>query len=78
MEVDSRGRLNLAALEADTVIVLCDGATSEGAGWVRPLLRRVNDQARLVFHTVQLGESGDGTLQLLAEETGGEFVRVDG
>ncbi len=78
MAVDSRGRLDLEALEADTVIVLCDGATSEGPHWVRPLLRRVNDQARVVFHTVQLGYGGDGTLQLLAEETGGEFVRVDG
>lgn len=78
MHVDRGGNLDLEALEADTVIVLCDGATAEGPGWVEPLLRRVNDRARLVFHAVQIGTSGDGTLEKLSLATGGEFVRVDG
>ncbi len=76
MELNRKGELDLTALEADTVIVLCDGATAEGPSWVEPLLRRVNDEARLVFHSVQIGSGGDGTLQLLAEQTGGKFVRV--
>lgn len=76
MHLDAKGQVDLEKLEADTVIVLCDGATAEGPGWVLPLLRRVNDEARLVFHAVQIGAGGDGTLELLCEATGGEFVRV--
>ncbi len=78
MQVDRKGRIDLDSLEADTVIVLCDGATAEGPGWVEPLLRQVNGEARLVFHAVQLGSGGDGTLQALCELTGGGFVQVDG
>jgi len=78
MHVDDRGRIDLEALEADTVIVLCDGATEEGPEWVEPLLRRVNAEARLVFHAVQIGRGGDGTLQALCELTGGKFALVDG
>lgn len=63
-------------VEADTVVVLCDGATTEGAGWVGPWLRRHNGRLRVRFHGVQIGEGGDGTLEELARETGGQFVRI--
>ncbi len=76
MRVDARGAVDLARLEADTVIVLCDGATDEGPRWVEPMLDGLNEQACLVFHCVQIGAGGDGTLELLAAGTGGEFVRV--
>jgi hypothetical protein len=59
------------------VIVLCDGETAESQQWVRPLLERVNQDACLVFHCVQIGSAGDGTLQRLAELSGGEFVQVE-
>ncbi len=62
-------------LEADTVVVLCDGETQEGPSWVEPLLRQVNDRVRLVFHAVLLGPGGDGTLEALAGLTGGQFRR---
>ena len=76
MHLDWKGRVDLTALEADSVIVLCDGATTEGRGWIRPLLERTNDDACLAFHGVQIGSGGDGALQLLAELSGGSFVRV--
>ncbi len=72
------GTPDLAVLEADTVIVLCDGETAEGPGWVEPFLRAANQRARVVFHCVQIGASGDGTLEKLAAGSGGDFVRVDG
>lgn len=72
------GRLDLARLEADTVIVLCDGATREGPDWVRGFLSRVNSSARVAFDGVQIGREGDGTLERLAQGSGGEFVRIDG
>jgi hypothetical protein len=78
LHVDRRGKLNLDALEADTIIVLCDGATVEGPGWVAPLMRRIGDEARVVFHAVQIGTDGDGTLEALCSATGGEFVQVEG
>jgi Mg-chelatase subunit ChlD len=78
LRIDARGRVDLPALEADTVIVLCDGATAEGPGWVRALMEGPNEQACMVFHSVQIGAGGDGTLERLAEESGGDFVRVRG
>jgi hypothetical protein len=71
------GSLDLAALEADTVIVLCDGDTDEGPGWVPAFLREINDEARLRFHAVQIGGSGDGTLRALCEGSDGDYLRVD-
>jgi hypothetical protein len=65
-------------LEVDTVVVLCDGATAEGPGWVRGFLERFNHRARIAFQCVQIGERGDGTLELLAGLSGGDFVSVDG
>lgn len=72
------GRLDLEALEADTVVVLCDGQTEEGPGWVRPFLFRYNGEAQVKFHCVLLSSRGDGTLERLADETGGDFLHVGG
>lgn len=76
--LDARGRLALERCEADTVIVLCDGATTEGSGWVARWLAAENERAQLVFHCVQIGNEGNGTLEALAAGTGGEFVRIPG
>ena len=78
LRIGPDGMPDLAALEADTVIVLCDGETAEGPDWVEAFLRRANLRARVVFHCVQVGAEGDGTLQKLASGSGGDFVRVDG
>jgi hypothetical protein len=71
------GSVDLTRLECDTVIVLCDGATAEGPGWVEPFQSRINSSARVVFYCVQIGSGGDGTLEKLASGSGGEFVRVE-
>jgi len=79
LRLDRAGNPNLERLEEDTVIVLCDGATAEGAGWVPPLLERVGATSAVAFHCVQLGSGGgDGALRLLAELSGGEYVETDG
>lgn len=77
MRVGRAGKFDPEDLEADTVIVLCDGSTTDGKGWVQPFLARFNDQARVKFHCVQVGPAGDGTLQLLAEETDGDYVHIE-
>jgi len=69
------GTVDLAALEVDTVIVLCDGETAQGPDWVEPLLERVLEPTRIVFHCVLIGDRGDGTLEALAEGSGGTFLR---
>lgn len=76
-ELDSSGRASLARIEADSVVVLCDGETDEGPSWIRPLLESVNDEACLAFHGVQVGPVGDGALERLAELSGGDFVEVE-
>lgn len=78
LKLDRRGEPDLDGLEADTIIVLCDGETSEGARWVEPLLRRVLPMHPVVFHTVHLGVRDDGALQTLADTSGGRFLRVGG
>jgi hypothetical protein len=75
LELDAEGRPDLGRLEADSVIVICDGET-EGPGWIRSLLERVNHDACIAFHAVQIGPGGDGSLELLAELSGGGFTRV--
>ncbi|MFT5049742.1 MAG: hypothetical protein ACI8QZ_001135 [Chlamydiales bacterium] len=70
------GKIDLDKTEADTVIVLCDGQTAEGSAWVLPLLKRTLSQSRWIVHCVQLGSFGDDTLEILAETTGGEHVRL--
>jgi Mg-chelatase subunit ChlD len=76
LALDREGRLDPARVEADTVVVLCDGQTADGPRWVRPWLARENQDALLRFHGVQIGHQGDGTLEALAEASGGDFVRV--
>jgi hypothetical protein len=78
VRADARGMPDLELLEEDTVVVLCDGETAEGPGWVAPFLAGPNEEAGLVFHCVQIGSAGDGTLEELAVETGGDFVLVQG
>ena len=58
--------------------LLCDGDTEEGPSWVEPWIRENNEAAQLIFHCVQIGRRGDGTLKRLAELTGGQFLRVEG
>lgn len=77
MAIEEDGSIDLEALEADTLVVLCDGKTDEGQRWVLPVLRRVNPRARVAIHGVRIGDAGDGTLELLAEATGGDFVAVE-
>ncbi len=76
LRLDRDGRLDPARQDADTVIVLCDGATAQGPDWVEPWIRSENPVAQLVFHAVQIGATGDGTLEALTERSGGDFVRV--
>lgn len=78
LKLDAFGKPDLDELEADTVIVLCDGGTSEGPRWVEPTLERVLPLYPVIFHTVHLGSSDDGTLRALAELSGGTFLRVGG
>jgi len=72
------GVLDPERVEVDTVIVLCDGETDEGPAWVEPWLRSNQEGAQLVFHCVQVGHRGDGTLERLAKLTGGQFLRIEG
>lgn len=65
-----------ATLEADTVIVLCDGETIEGPTWVGSFIRVHNDLSRVRFHAVQLGGRSDGTLEALCEHTSGDYVEI--
>ena len=76
LHLDRRGRLSADQVDVDTVIVLCDGATAEGRQWVEPWVRQNNEEAQIVFHCVQIGTGGDGTLEALAQATGGQMVRV--
>lgn len=78
LRLDADGQADAERLEADTIVVLCDGETGEGPRWVRPLIERVNDDARVVFHCVLIGSRGDGTLERLARLTGGDFIRIGG
>ena len=74
----SGNELDLDQVMADTVVVLCDGQTSSGPGWVAPLIEEVGEATQVVFECVLIGSNGDGTLKALAQETGGEYLRVDG
>ncbi len=65
-------------LEADTVVVLCDGESTGPRDWLRPVLRQATGPAQLRFQCVRIGFAGDGVLETLAQESGGDCVRVDG
>jgi len=78
LRLDVAGRFDVDRLEADTIIVLCDGETAEGRGWVKPLLERIQEQARVRIHCVLVGTRGDGTLDDLAQGSGGELLRIGG
>lgn len=77
LRVDAQGRVDAARVHSDTVVILCDGATAEGPGWVAPFVERIDAELRVVFHCVLIGPYDDGTLEALARATGGEFLRVD-
>lgn len=78
LHVGPDGHADLSKLEADTVIVLCDGGTEEGVAWVRPFLDANLPSTRVVFHGVQIGQGGDECLERLAKGSRGDFVRIDG
>ncbi|QDU68473.1 VWA domain-containing protein [Engelhardtia mirabilis] len=69
---------DLHELEFDTVVVLCDGETTEDGTWARDWLLRFNPEAQLVFHCVQIGGARADALRALASGTGGSFLRVEG
>ncbi len=64
--------------ESDTVVVLCDGDTVSGSHWVEPFLHQYNLNACVKFECVLVGTKGDGSLEALAQHSGGSFVRIDG
>lgn len=74
--LNAMNRSSKAALEADTIIVLCDGETLEGPGWVAPSIRSFNEEARVVFSAVQLGGQSDGALEALCEHTNGDYIEI--
>jgi len=78
LRMDLAGQFDVERFDADTIVVLCDGETAEGRRWVGPMLDRIQAEARVVFHCVLIGSRGDGTLEELAELSGGEFIRVGG
>lgn len=71
-------QLVASRIEADTVIVLCDGETTEGSAWVDPFLDLALPATRTIVHGVQLGPDGDGTMPELARRSRGDYVRLDG
>jgi hypothetical protein len=71
-----RGRVRLEDLEEDTLIVLCDGETAEGAAWVEPFFQTVGPATCITVHAVQIGGASDGALQAMARATGGDYVQV--
>ncbi len=76
LELTPAGLSNGAKLEADTIVVLCDGETAEGPSWVAPLLAHVNPNLCVKFFCVLVGPGGDGTLEALAQASRGQFLRV--
>jgi Mg-chelatase subunit ChlD len=76
LELRRDGTVDVDRLESDTIIVLCDGDTIAGPDWVRGTVDAIRERARLVFHCVQIGDDGDGTLEQLAESTGGDFIHI--
>jgi hypothetical protein len=67
---------NEGALDFDTVVVLCDGETEEGADWARRWLAEHDRDGALVFHCIQIGSGRASALEELARLSGGRFVRA--
>jgi len=76
LELRRDGTADLGRLASDTIIVLCDGVTVAGPDWIVPTLAAIKDSSRLVFNCVQIGTGGDASLQLLARESGGDFIHI--
>jgi len=76
LKLGQDGRILLDKVQADTVIVLCDGDTEEGPGWVAPWLQRWNGEAQILFRCVEIGRLGNGTLRALAQNSGGSYIQV--
>lgn len=62
-------------LEADTVVILCDGETLEDAAWAEKWLQSTNGTAQLIYNGIQLGNDRGTAMETLARRTGGDFVR---
>lgn len=77
LRLDLQGR-RVEEQEVDTIMVLCDGETSEGPEWVEEWMGWIQASSPVRFHCVQIGTAGDGTLQALAKESGGDFLERDG
>jgi hypothetical protein len=58
------------------MVLLCDGGTAEGSGWVAGFVRDVAKPRGLVLHAVQVGGGSDGALEELARLSGGDFIKV--
>lgn len=69
--LDDQGRLAF-----DTVIVLCDGQTVEGASWARSWLDRFGHPAGLKIHAIQIGGAKAQALRTLTQETGGTMIEL--
>lgn len=77
VQADDTGRIKLEKLGFDTLVILCDGATTEGRSWARSWLRNYNSEAQLVIHAVQIGTGRAHALEALTEGSGGQFVRIE-
>ncbi len=76
LAVDRAGALDPGRIEADTLIVLCDGETAEGPGWIPAFFERAVPLTCIAVHAVQIGGSSDGALEQMAELSGGDYVEV--
>jgi hypothetical protein len=72
---DADGNVKWKELEADTVVVLCDGQAQRPKS-VDAWLRANNPLGLLRVCCVEIGNAGNGQLQELANGTGGTFRRV--
>lgn len=72
---DEHGKARWTELEADTVVVLCDGQAQRPRS-IEAWLRDNNPLGLLRVCCVEIGSAGNGQLQELAERTGGTFRRV--
>ena len=74
--MDAINRPGNADHKADTIIVLCDGETLQGPGWVAPFIRSFNEKVRISCSAVQLGGQSDGALEAICEHTDGDYIEI--